>query len=139
MCQSNITADVVMNDIVHTVDSKVEEKKEEELLDYPTTCKRKGETNSKQVSFNTVHVNEFHRCLGLDGVPSDGGWPLGLAFNRHHVIGNNTFDDDDNGGSNATDHDDKEAFVCSYSIDIDTFEKDRQEELKLRWENCILK
>lgn len=36
-------------------------------------------TPSKSVSFDSVKVKSFERCLGTDAVPYDGGWPLGLG------------------------------------------------------------
>jgi hypothetical protein len=44
--------------------------------------KRKGTSgqSSRRVHFKSVSVFEFGRCLGTDVVPSDGGWPLGMAM-----------------------------------------------------------
>lgn len=36
-------------------------------------------TNRKGVSFSSVHVLSFERCLGSSVVPGDGGWPLGMG------------------------------------------------------------
>ncbi|KAI2495430.1 hypothetical protein MHU86_19105 [Fragilaria crotonensis] len=33
----------------------------------------------KNVTFGTVQIRRFERTLGGDGVPADGGWPLGLG------------------------------------------------------------
>lgn len=46
--------------------------------------KQTGVTNDnnnkkKNVSFGTVQIRRFERTLGGDGVPADGGWPLGLG------------------------------------------------------------
>jgi len=42
--------------------------------------KKKGSASqSARVSFGTVSLREFGRCLGSDVVPGDGGWPLGLS------------------------------------------------------------
>jgi hypothetical protein len=34
----------------------------------------------KKVAFATVHLHEFSRCLGVDGIPNEGAWPLGMSM-----------------------------------------------------------
>lgn len=61
----------------------------------------------KSVKFNQVSIREFSRCMGYDGVPSDGSWPLGLSFE----------------------------VVSEIEGDIDSFEKRRASELRNRASN----
>jgi len=58
----------------------------------------------KAVSFGTVNVQEFERCIGMDVVPGEGSWPLGM---KHDVV-----------------HD--------YSLALDGFEAQKQERLRER-------
>ena len=67
--------------------------------------------NKKVVRFDHVQVNEFKRCMGLDGVPADGGWPLGLDFEY--------------------------PVERTFYLDLDIFERQRQLELQKRWAQCI--
>ena len=41
--------------------------------------RRKRKKSKKEFRFGGVHVREYERCLGLDGVPLEGGWPLGIS------------------------------------------------------------
>lgn len=41
--------------------------------------RKKKKSTKKQVSFGGVSVREYERCLGVNGVPLDGGWPLGIS------------------------------------------------------------
>lgn len=49
----------------------------------------------KRVSFSEIHVAEFVRDMNGDGVPSDGGWPLGLSDNleRKFIINIDEFEE----------------------------------------------
>jgi len=69
--------------------------------------RKKKKTVVKQVSFGDVSVREHERCLGVDGVPLDGGWPLGIS----------------------------PTVVKEYKAaeTVDEFEERRQEELRDRW------
>jgi len=69
----------------------------------------------RSVSFGSVHVREYARCLGRDAVPADGGWPLGLSWrvqscsllppadddNDNDENDVNTRDDDDDDSSDS--------------------------------------
>lgn len=35
---------------------------------------------NRSVSFAHVHIHSFPRCLGVSGVPGNGGWPLGMTL-----------------------------------------------------------
>lgn len=68
---------------------------------------------SKKVQFENVHVREYRRCIGTDGVPCDGGWPLGLSnevVREYNVIGG-----------------------------IEEFEQQKQMELRRRWDKFVSK
>lgn len=69
--------------------------------------KRSSSVSSKSVHFSDVSIRGYARCFGLDAVPGDGGWPLGLEL------------------SDYTD---------SPTIPIDQYEQDKQARLQERWE-----
>uniref|UniRef100_A0A7S4SCU6 Cysteine/serine-rich nuclear protein N-terminal domain-containing protein n=1 Tax=Ditylum brightwellii TaxID=49249 RepID=A0A7S4SCU6_9STRA len=56
--------------------SKEEEKKKKKKK---RKKKKKSNKAKKSVSFGVVSVREYNRAMGEDGVPADGGWPLGLG------------------------------------------------------------
>jgi len=66
-------------------------------------------TNKKVVTFSSIHVLEFHRDVGGDGVPTDGGWPLSLSSTKYR----------------------------EFTLDIDEFETRKQKELKARYEKIV--
>ena len=73
-------------------------------------------TNSnmpKNVSFGTVHIRRFERTLGGDGIPADGGWPLGLG----NIIRGSSDDDDDD----------------EMPIPVQEYDARVQQELQTRW------
>jgi hypothetical protein len=82
-------------------------------------CKRQrrnrksSETEKKHVGvrFGSVHVREHERCLGLDGVPLEGGWPLGIS----------------------------PTITREYEATLNEFEEMRQEELRERWRQVMEK
>jgi len=63
----------------------------------------------KKVTFGNIEVREVYRDIHSDGVPMDGGWPLGLGSNIHK----------------------------EYSINVDTFEQQKQIELVNRYKKYI--
>lgn len=65
---------------------------------------------TKKVTFTNVQVSEFCRDIHGNGVPSDGGWPLALS----------------------------NQFCRSYQIDVDDFERNKQLELRKRYEQYVL-
>jgi hypothetical protein len=69
------------------------------------------ENEKKQVRFGSVHVREHERCLGLDGVPLEGGWPLGIS----------------------------PTITREYQTSLNEFEELRQEELRQRWRQVMEK
>ena len=73
-------------------------------------------TNNKKknVTFGTVQIRRFERTLGGDGVPADGGWPLGLGS----II---PFDESNNDNSEEP------------PIPVHEYDERVQQELQLRW------
>lgn len=69
--------------------------------------KRSTSVSSKSVQFSDVSIRGYARCFGLDAVPGDGGWPLGLEL------------------SNYTEEP---------TIPIDEYEQEKQARLQERWE-----
>ncbi|GAX28229.1 hypothetical protein FisN_27Hh123 [Fistulifera solaris] len=63
--------------------------------------------SERRVTFNQVVVREFKRCLG-EGVPGDGGWPLGMEM--------------------------KACF--SQTLKIEDYETAKAEKLQRRWKEC---
>ena len=63
----------------------------------------------KKVTFGKVKVRELYRDIHSDGVPMDGGWPLGLGSNIHR----------------------------QYSTNVDTFEQHKQIELVNRYKKYV--
>jgi hypothetical protein len=63
--------------------------------------------SSKSVHFSDVSIREYARCFGLDAVPGDGGWPLGLELSD---------------------------YTEGPTIPLDEYEQDKQARLQERWE-----
>mmetsp|Transcript_19721 Transcript_19721/g.27721 ORF Transcript_19721/g.27721 Transcript_19721/m.27721 type:complete len:656 (+) Transcript_19721:30-1997(+) len=80
----------------------------------------------KKLSFGCITVREYERCLGLDGVPNHGGWPLGLKVNELNLC------NDDQNGSKS-----KLVPVDEYFLDLDTFETRKQLELAERYTEYV--
>ena len=74
-----------------------------------STCTTRKSSTCKGVSFSHVKVSEFYRDVHTDGVPADGGYPLGLSNKLHK----------------------------SFQIDIDTFEEKKQLDLKQRYQDYV--
>jgi hypothetical protein len=70
------------------------------------------ETTQRRVSFANVIIRVFPRCFSLDTVPADGGWPLGLE---------------------------REALECTEEVNLEEYERQKQENLKERWERVLEK
>jgi len=96
--------------------SKKKKKKkvaEPDVDDSNSCCGTKiaNEVSKKSILFSNVSVREHRRCLGLDGVPFEGGWPLGLSnevVREYNVLGG-----------------------------VDEFEHQKQIELKKRWKKAV--
>jgi len=87
-------------------DAPVKRKKKKEKMNKPAAAAAAPET-PKQVMFDKVLVREFSRCLSMDSVPTEGGWPLGLSQDI------------------TAEHESADS--------VDSFESDKQEKLKARW------
>jgi hypothetical protein len=77
-----------------------------------TNQKKRGslqKTSRRGVTFGTTQTVEFGRCLGLDVVPGDGGWPLGLEYEAIEGIDG------------------------AYKTTVDDFESAKQARLLERW------
>lgn len=83
---------------------KKKKKKKSKHTSSTATTTDKPLRQDKHVAFDKVVIREFRRCLG-EGVPSDGGWPLGL---------------------------DMEASF-SHAMTLDDYETAKQEKLRNRW------
>jgi hypothetical protein len=69
--------------------------------------KRSSSVSSKSVQFSDVSIRDYARCFGLDAVPGDGGWPLGLELSD---------------------------YTEGPTIPIDEYEQEKQVRLQERWE-----
>lgn len=58
---------------------KKKKKKKSKQVVACTTFAEPPPSQEKHVAFDKVEIREFRRCLG-EGVPGDGGWPLGLEM-----------------------------------------------------------
>jgi hypothetical protein len=100
----------------------------------------------KHVTFQSVTVWTFRRCLGLCVVPTHGGWPLGMEYDDSLTTttsttnNNNTSSSSSNSSSNTKDHtpsnwndsiDMNGPHMC-YSID--EYENERYERLYERYQ-----
>ena len=74
------------------------------------TCIDSTTKSRKRVSFDSIHVSEFKRDIGGDGVPADGGWPLTLSNKLHR----------------------------KFKVSVDDFETRKQTELRERYERYVL-
>lgn len=66
--------------------------------------------STKKCSFGNVSTREYQRCfMGSDGVPNDGGWPLGLG----------------------------DKLIYEYNTSVDTYEDLKQQELRERYQTFL--
>lgn len=66
--------------------------------------------STKKCSFGNVSTREYQRCfMGSDGVPNDGGWPLGLG----------------------------DKVIYEYNTSVDTYEDLKQQELRERYQTFL--
>jgi hypothetical protein len=104
--------EVLLSNGSSTADTSSSHKKKKKKKKKKKTTKHNAQTvaTTKRVTFTNVHVSEYYRDIHGDGVPSDGGWPLALSNQ-----------------------------LCrSYQIDIDDFERNKQMELRKRYEHYVL-
>ena len=86
-------------------------KKKRTSKEAPTT------TTKHNVSFSDVSIQTYARTFGVDVVPGDGGWPLGMELEPLHPDKHNKENEED-----------------AFRISIDEYERIKQERLKARWE-----
>jgi hypothetical protein len=70
------------------------------------------ETTQRRVSFANVRIRVFPRYFSADTVPADGGWPLGME---------------------------RDALECIEECNLEEYERQKQENLKERWERVLEK
>lgn len=75
-----------------------------------TAAAEASNKNKKKVSFSTVSARAYPRSLGTEGVPVDGGWPLGTEL---------------------------DSFVEEEPKPLEDYETEKQETLKKRWEDFL--
>ena len=93
-----------------------------ELTQTTTTNTDKKNTKKERlrIRFGDVSIRNHERCLGVDAVPLDGGWPLGLGS----FISSSKEDDNANANSNTS--------SCT-TLSIDEYETAKHERLAQRW------
>lgn len=104
---NNNNSQVVLSSSQESMEEDEKSQEENDQIAVAATQKKKKKRKKKKktksskiakkgVSFQSVSVFEFERCLGYEVVPGDGGWSLGMKFhhfNREENINIDRFED----------------------------------------------
>ena len=139
----------------------LEENNGESILDINIKTGKK-EKSGFVVRFGEVSVRKYHRCLGCDVVPFDGGWPLGLSnrimeystYAEDRVIDETNHQDDEgndqeqehvekqnisHGNDNETEKENEKDDLDRSTMEVATYEKRKQERLRRRYCEYVVK
>lgn len=83
-------------------------KKQQNKISNQVTTTTAPKKDAKRIQFESVSITCFDRCLGMDGVPLDGGWPLGLSEE-----------------------------IARSTVTVEEYEATKQERLLQRWKKCF--